>query len=291
MKLEIRPSDRLSVIGMTGSGKTTLLLALLRYWIWRTLEWAPYHIVILDTKKDGDFDGIGKKFRRLKDLKRLWDTHRILIYEPVEEEMNEEYYNGFFHFLRTTYEPLLIVIDELASVAKGNKVSYEYELLMKQGRGKQQAVWAGIQNPVYVPHDFLSNANHYFVFDLLLDSDRDKVAGIIGREALVPPQQREEGADHGFLYFSVKGRRLDFCANNPPVTLPVPPGFDPKSAILMSPEQRERGATRMNWKLILGILILALLMVLAIPLWKLFFNWLANTVPATQAINDYVART
>lgn len=289
MKLSIRPSDRLSVIGMTGSGKTTLLLALLRYWIWWTRDWFPYHIVILDTKKDGDFDGIGRKFRRLKDLKRLWDTHRILIYEPIEEEMNEEFYNGFFHFLRTTYEPLLIVIDELASVAKGNRVSYEYELLMKQGRGKQQSVWAGIQNPVYVPHDFLSNANHYFVFDLLLDSDREKVAGIIGKDALIPPQQREPGADHGFLYFSVKGRKLDFCSNNPPVTLPVPADFDPRSAIPMS--SQGGGKPFMNWRLILGILVLALLMLLAIPLWKLFFNWLANTVPATRAINDYVART
>lgn len=286
MKLQIRPSDRVSVIGRTGSGKTTLFKTLLRYWIYATREWYPYHIVVLDTKKDGDFDGLGKKFTRLKNLTRLWDEYRILIYEPHEEEMNEEFYNGFFRFLRMSKEPLLLVIDELASVAKGNKVSYEYELLMKQGRSKNQAIWAGIQNPVYVPHDFLSQAEHYFVFDLLMDTDREKMAGIIGKGALVSPIDKG-GGEHGFYYFAVRKRGLELVKNDPPLAFPVPPDFDPKTAIKIS----EKGEQKMNWRFIWAILVLALLMVLTIPLWKIFANWLATKIPAVTPVAEYVNKT
>lgn len=295
MKLSIKPSDRVSVMGRTGSGKTTLLKALMRFWIWQTRDWFPYHVVILDTKKDGDFDGMGKKFSRLKDLNRLWDKYRVLIYEPDETELaggpDSEFLNGFFRFLRLSREPLLLVIDELASVAKGNNVAFEYELLMKQGRSKNQAVWAGIQNPVFVPHDFLSAANHFFVFDLNIEDDRKKVSKIVGDGVMIPPiENGGEAAEHGFYYRNIVKRELHFVVNNPPLKFPVPDDFDPKSAIGFT-EEEEGGFRLMNWKWFSAVLLLALLMVLTIPLWKIFFNWLAGSVPATAPVANYVNQT
>lgn len=292
MQLKIKPQDRVSVVGRTGSGKTTLLREILRYWIDATRSFTDYHIVILDNKKDGDFDGMGKKFTRLKQLSKLWDDNRVLIYEPHEEEQlgKEEspFLNGFFRWLRLTGEPLLLVIDELASVANGNKVSPEYELLMKQGRGKSQAIWAGVQNPVYVPHDFLSNANHFFVFDLLQESDRRKMASIVGDDVLTPPTTRGgDAAEYGFYYKAVNRRRAEFFPNNPPIKFPAVPFISEPPTNKDAPKG---GRETMNWKWLLAIFLFAGLMVALIPLWKMGTRAVANKVPALEGVANYAAQ-
>jgi energy-coupling factor transporter ATP-binding protein EcfA2 len=291
MSFKIKGSDRLSVIGRTGSGKTTLFLALIRAWIYQTRNWNPYHIIILDTKKDGDFNGIGRKFYKLKDLSRLWHDFRILIYEPHESEMNEAGYNGLIKWLRDTEEPFLLVIDELSSLGKGNDMPEQYDLLMKQGRGKFQVAWAGIQNPVYVPHDFLSNANHYFCFDLLMESDRKKMASIIGDDVLIPPIERDGKAEHGFYYFTVSKRGTVFYPNNPPISIPLPEGFNPKGLIRFDGRGETENMGRINLGLVWAVLLLALLMVFTIPVWKLVFKWASSKVSILKPVDAWVSNT
>lgn len=297
MRLQIKPSDRISVLGRTGSGKTTLLKSLIGFWIYITRLWHPYHIIVLDTKKDGDFRGMGKRFTHLKDLPRLWREYRVLIYEPDETELlggvESEYLNGFFRWLRLTREPFLLVIDELASVAKGNNVSPEYELIMKQGRARLQMVWAGVQNPVFVPHDFLANVEHIFAFDLNMETDRRKMASIVGDQIMIRPQQIDDAAEFGFNYYNVRRDDMTFFPNNPPIRFNIPADFDPKTAIRMNSENGEwkGGVSVVNWRFVFSLLLLAVLMVFTIPLVKILLDWLASKASILRPVAEYANRT
>lgn len=281
MNLNLKASQRISVLGRSGSGKTTFLKELIRaisYIAFVVENWSPYHIIILDTKKDDDFKGMGKKFTRLKELSKLWQAQKILIYEPISEEMNEQYYNGLIKFLRDTEEPFLLVIDELSSLLKNGRAVEQYDLLMKQGRGKCQVVWAGIQNPVFIPPDFLRNADHYFVFDLLDIHDRERLRGICGAGIMNPPAD-----EHGFNHFEAGKKRLTYYSNEPPISFGIPDNY-----IKLIGQEVDEGkeGKGMNWKLIIGLLFLGLAMVFIIPLWKVVFAAAGNAVPAVKPVTD-----
>jgi hypothetical protein len=207
-----------------------------------------------------------------------------MVYEPIEEEMNEFYYDGFFKFLRETKEPLLVVVDELASIiSQGGKAPHNYDLMMKQGRSKFQAIWAGIQNPIYVPPDFLRQADHFYIFDLLTKDDREKMKGIVGDGVMTPPIN-----EHGFYYFAAGKKTLEYFPNDPAIDFGAPSDYLKHLSKNKGGNSTTEGGEKMNWKFLAGLFFFALVMVLLTPIWKIIFRKVAATIPATQIVNDYV---
>lgn len=221
MKIKIEPNWHQAIVGMTGSGKTTLTrLMIAHYASLLNFSKMPsyYQIFILDTKHEGDFDGLGKKYYDLRDVARD-QTSRVVIFEPSEEWDDPA---GYEWFLRIIWDrwmlptgktekrrvPFVCVIDELTSLAisrnnksyideKGKK--HVWSEIMKRGRSSNGVLWNGTQNPVNVPEDFLRNASSFFAFRLNQQADRDKMAQFMG------DQVRGEISDlHGFWYKTVK---------------------------------------------------------------------------------------
>jgi hypothetical protein len=82
------------------------------------------------------------------------------------------------------------------------------------GRALYCPVWTGTQNPVWVDLNILRQAEHYFVFRLVMQEDRDRVKRIIGRDVgdlLKLPE-------HHFYYYRHGMEEAVLCS---PVTRPV----------------------------------------------------------------------
>jgi hypothetical protein len=68
---------------------------------------------------------------------------------------------------------------------------------MKMGRERNVGCWNSSQQPVNVHNTLMSEAEHYFIFELRIQAHRDKLAGFIGDEV-----RRAEMPKHHFWYYS-----------------------------------------------------------------------------------------
>lgn len=277
MPFYISPTDRVSILGKTGSGKSVLTKRLLAE-MKRQAESFPFYypIIVLDQKgQPKTFRGFGKRVKTLKNLWREIDREKepILVYSPIPEENNLEGADRFFRELYESDLPNLTYVDELTLATDKNKPLKHYEMYMKQGRERLQSLWQATQNPIFVPHDFFSNADHFFVFDLLLDEDRKKIAGFAGKEVLERPADK-----HGFWYYSVSERNPVYYKNE------LPPG-----ALVDSPaaEGKEEKRT-MSSKWVISMFILGFVLLFVLAVWKNVFEFVGKKVPAAKPVTDFV---
>ena len=279
MGFKISPSDRVSIVGKTGSGKTYLARRLLAGMA-REAKKLPFYypIIILDNKgRLETFRGFGKRIRKLKALRQaLVSSTPIITYSPEEGEQNEKYYTGFFDFLYNLNMPMLVYVDELALVGTGNDMPESYEKFMKQGRERMQSLWAATQNPVFVAHDFFSNADHFFIFDLLLETDRNKMAAFAGAPVKERPEEK-----HGFWYFSTNSRNPEYFSNKLDTNKLM------KENETRNLNEDEGGQLSVKTKWIMSILVLGLVMVFVLPLWKKAFQFMGEKIPATAPIANF----
>ena len=177
---------------------------------------AYYQIFVLDTKHEGDFDGLGKKYSDLPLLGKD-QTSRVIIFEPGERWDDPA---GYELFLRMIWDrwmlptgktekrrvPSVTVIDELGSleISRTNKSfiskvkRHVWSDMMKRGRSSNNVLWNSTQNPVNVPEDFLRNASAYFAYRLNLQADREKMSEFMG------DQIKGDIPDiHGFWYKNI----------------------------------------------------------------------------------------
>ncbi len=191
MEIKILPSESVTFLGMKGSGKTSMEKFLLN----ATVPTGTRRVVIQDTKQVGDFDEY-PKVTQLKDLHKIVAKNPISVYAPNREEK----YDPAFHEALYTWVfdrwNTCIVIDELTSIVQGNNTPPAYRDLTDRGRARHVSIWQGNQKPVFIPHAALSEADHFFVFDLLVKSDREKVASILGNKVMERPRD-----PHGFWYY------------------------------------------------------------------------------------------
>jgi ABC-type cobalamin/Fe3+-siderophores transport system ATPase subunit len=180
-----------TVLGMKGSGKTYLL----KYLIKAARPTGTRRIIIQDTKQVGDFDEY-PTVNSLKDLHKTVAANAITVYAPTPfEKYNPEYHESLYQWIFDRWNTC-IVIDELTSIVQGNQTPVSYRDLTDRGRARHVSIWQGNQKPVFIPHAALSEADHFFVFDLLVKSDREKVASILGNKVLTRPPD-----PHGFWYY------------------------------------------------------------------------------------------
>lgn len=191
MNIKILPSESVTILGMKGSGKTTLL----NFLIEQARPTGTRRIVILDTKQVGDFARY-PSVSELKDLHKIVAANPVVVYAPNKEEnRNPNYHEAFFAWGYDRWNTCLVV-DELTSIVWGNDVPDSYKDVTDRGRAKHVVIWQGNQKPVFVPHAALSEADHYFMFRLMIESDKKKMAGILGNKVLTPISD-----PYGFYYY------------------------------------------------------------------------------------------
>lgn len=280
MGFQISPSEHVSIVGKTGSGKTVLARRLLKG-MEEAAESLPFYypIVILDNKGSlKTFAGFGKRIRKLKDLKKeLREGTPIIVYSPKEDEQTRAYYEGFFKYLYNLNQPLLVYVDELALIGHGNDTPEYYEKFRKQGRERLQTLWAATQNPVFVNHDFFSNADHFFIFDLILKADREKMAAFAGEAVKERPVDK-----HGFHYFSTSNRYPSYFENKLDKSVE---NVNNGGNTNITQEKEEK--TSMSKKWIVSIFVLGGVLVFVLPLWKKFFGFVGTKIPSLQPVANY----
>jgi hypothetical protein len=182
---KIDTDSHVFVAGRTGSGKSFLTEVYL----------AGFDSVVkLDTK--------GEYYERLRDKKDIWrglqegkdftvvfrleeldqvETKKI-IYVPDFEEQNQEFYNALFKWVYDRQNTTLW-IDEMMSIAESPRSYPPYlKALMTRGRSRNSTVWSLSQRVMDIPSIVLANSTHFFIFDLNLPQDREKMVKTTGQE-------------------------------------------------------------------------------------------------------------
>lgn len=167
------------LIGHSGSGKSTML---------RALTAGYRHQVVIDAKHE---ETLGRSLTVYTpgDFARTFPQRaRRVVFRPDPEGKGgddvDEVMRRVLHYGRTA-----IVVHDGALYASSGTIVPAYRRAQLIGRTIQVPVWTGLQRPVDVHNVLLSEANHVFLFALALESDRAKVAGIVGAGAMIPPDR------------------------------------------------------------------------------------------------------
>ena len=190
--VDIEETERAVFVGRTGSGKTLLAKSLL----------VTYpHVLAIDEKAE---------FRLPRDIvvNRLDDLPGVLdemknrpfhpvIYQPEPEFWNIESYNEVFRLVYLRRH-MTVYVDEIYAVMKSLTFPHWYQAVLTRGRSLGIRTISCTQRPSRIPISVLSESEHYAVFQLQMEEDRAKMAGLIGREVLA-----EKIPEHSFWYYNV----------------------------------------------------------------------------------------
>lgn len=187
----IKTSEHVTIPGMTGCGKTFLAETYLSTF--------P-KVVKLDTKGEA-IDKVQKGenpwpqvnpkeltiVTRLEDLIENSDSP-YLIYNPVHDELNEDYYDAFFQWAYY-HRKITVWVDEVLEVLDSpHKMPRWYKGILTRGRYYDVSMWQLTQRPMGLPAMCIAQSTHLFCFDLQMDQDREKVAKVTGvPDFLKPP--------------------------------------------------------------------------------------------------------
>lgn len=179
-RITVSASDRCIAAGMTGSGKTYLM---------RRLCSTIGRLVIIDPKST--LDGWAHEDNTPAAWSKLERGDKVRIRVVYEDD------DTFETALERAYEigDCTVYIDELYAINETGKRSRGLTRVLTRGRELGVGLWAATQRPAYCPLFAISEANHYFVFRLALQEDRDRFAAFMGPEVREPVRD-----EHGFFY-------------------------------------------------------------------------------------------
>jgi len=178
-------ADRMFIVGRSGSGKSYLEKALLE--LYDTSEKTPSEfragVVIFDP--NGNFDYPAKIVHSPDDVLPT-RQFPVIKYRPSVKLSTPEGWNRALQVLYEAKERTLLAIDELTALEGlfGNKRFEEGNFLtgyMGRGRARGKAAIIVTQRPSAVPLTTIANAERFCIFDMPLDDDRERMAGVVGR--------------------------------------------------------------------------------------------------------------
>lgn len=214
-EIVIGPTDRVLIVGRSGSGKSTLA---------RAMFYGQRNLVVVDTKHEEVlprsltvFDAAG--FRQAFPQR----STRILFRPDPDDVRGLELDQVARRIL--TYGRTMLLIHDVGDFATATRIVPGLRRAVKLGRSVSAPVVALSQRPIGLHNDITAEANHIFAFDLSLEDDRKKIAGVGGPGFLEgPPDQ------FGFLYWGeqttggavVRCPPLDTPAASPPSPADAP---------------------------------------------------------------------
>lgn len=197
--MRIESSEHVLICGKTGTGKSVVAEVYLA---------GDDSVVKLDTK--GEYYERKKKGQppwrgliegrdytvvfKLEDLDKA-PTGKI-IYVPNPDEMNEQYYDALMKWVYQR-EDTRLWIDELMEVCPSYmKYPFHLKALYTRGRSKEATIWACTQRPNDIPAVVFGMSTHFFIFNMNLPQDREKLVKGTG---MVEFYEQPEG--HEFWYW------------------------------------------------------------------------------------------
>jgi hypothetical protein len=185
-ELRIGHDERVFFGGRTGSGKTTLADRLIRKLGYRTVVIDPKHC--------------WGKFPGYVHVKR-YDPHPQTlrqVFQPHDDA--GQGWADTVDFLSDVWGydvPTVVYVDEITSLTTPRTAPRVLSTLVRLGRERGFGVWFASQRPKDCPSLFFTEAEHWIIFDLLTQDDRDKIGGYLGDKAR--DRIREK---YAFLYMS-----------------------------------------------------------------------------------------
>ena len=182
--ISIKSNERVVICGKTGSGKSVLMRKYCRMYA---------RVIFIDPKhENGDLPYTFQAHDHKKVIEEVAKNQDIffILYQPIQfkdEDFNELCAQLF------KYKDMTIFLDEILL-----KPVDWHRTLIRMGRRKGIGMWHIFQRPHFVDNFVLSEAEHYFVFKLLLKSDKDKIAGVIGEEIIPELENLEQ---YQFVYY------------------------------------------------------------------------------------------
>jgi len=206
-RITIAPSERAAIVGRTGSGKTTLA---------RQLVGTYRNLVVIDPKWRFELARTMVVAGSAADFARLYPQRTTrLVYRPDPESSDHADVDAVIRRV-LRYGRTCLCLDEAMDYATPSAILPAYRRALTQGRELLVPVVSLTQRPRAVHNTVLSEAEHLFVFDLQVASDRDKMADLAGdalRERILTP--------YAFAYYGpATGGHVVMC---PPLRLPAPP--------------------------------------------------------------------
>jgi hypothetical protein len=161
-------NSRAVFVGKTGCGKTTLAEKVC----------ANHEFVaVLDSKAELNWNGYDI-FTDLASVKR--SKNPKVIWQPNPHEQNDATYDEFFQWIYERKNTVCYIDEVLAICKNSQNIPFHYRALLTRGRSRGIGCYNSTQAPVFVPHWILSQSEHYFVFQMKLEGDREKVEKITG---------------------------------------------------------------------------------------------------------------
>ena len=176
--VEIVPGEgeRGLIVGQTGSGKTALAT-----WMNERRPRAP--ILIYDTKGD-------PKFERMPRSAVTPDEHMLgamiedpeldyVIWRPDvriahdTEKLDDVLLHHYDNWQADAY------LDELRSFCTSGRAGPGLMALYTRGRSRGISTVGGVQRPAWVSRDAMSEAQHFYIFDMVDQKDRKRMAEIV----------------------------------------------------------------------------------------------------------------
>ena len=191
---EIKPNEHVLIVGTTGSGKSFFAENYLRNYD---------SVVKLDTKNEveerrekGDSPWLGLEegtdfevVHHLAELPKC--TCEKIIYAPVFEELNDEFYNEFFRWCFER-KNTIVWVDELMSITTAQTIPEQLKRILTQGRSKNVGCWCCSQRPSGIPMIIPANCSHYIVYYLNWVEDRKKMVAFTGCDEILEPLEKSK---------------------------------------------------------------------------------------------------
>jgi len=191
MAIRIAKDEHVFIAGRTGSGKTFLARKYL----------AGFgHVVVLDTKGTLTWPEVPAK--EITVVKRLAEITKAvtpkIIYQPEYQELEFEWYNAFFKYCYFK-KNLTVWVDEVMAVCPSpHRIPEFYKAILTRGREMEVGVWSLTQRPAGIPLITMSESTHFFVFDLNMPHDRQRLIDITGTDEF-----GEKPGKYRFWYYNI----------------------------------------------------------------------------------------
>ncbi len=166
----IGPTDRVLIVGRTGSGKSTLA---------RALFYGHRALVVIDPKHE-ELLGRGLVVGSAAEFRAAYPQRSTrVVFRPDPEDPRAADVDEVIRRV-LAYGNTCLLLHETIDYASPARIVPALRRAVKTGRTRGVPVVVCSQRPMGLHNDVIAEAEHVFVFDLALEGDRDKVAGIVG---------------------------------------------------------------------------------------------------------------
>lgn len=200
MNVNISRTERACFFGRTGSGKTTLARSLLHSCN------LPY--AVLDPKHRYRDEGVKVTHSFNRKL-----AEQIIRVDPIGGDAELDLWDEVIYDI-WKHGDTIIYADEATLLTPPRSILPELGRALRTGRERNVGVWIGSQRPKDIPSVVFTEAEHFFLFKLQWEADREKVASFTSEHVERPYREmlREGRATkHDFIYYGVEDDRLIRC--------------------------------------------------------------------------------